>query len=269
MHVIIMVTVGLSVIDKTWAGRPLYDLLMGSDDGMSRGLLADCQIQAVESGTGWRARYDVSAQADVEKECFTLTEGLPPIPSEIKRRKKNRYSAEVSSLYAALKVKGLEPKQCRIVLLATDSSEGIFAARLNKRIIAHHLLGCDKDTAFEWNEEADNPSIPIMAQIPIVRVSGLQVLDAARFTRDGTHSLENVICDQQAHLQPGDQRIVNITGGFKGAIPITVEIAWRQGWEVIYLYEETEGYLIIPPPQISGETAGGVPGGMQYRPIGS
>ena len=268
MHVII-VTVGLSIIDKTWKGRPLYELLMGTDDGTSRGLLADCQIQAVESGTGWRAQSGISAQLDIERECFAISERLDSIPSEIRRRKKNRYSAEVSSLYAVLKDRSLDPKQCHIVLLATDSPEGVFAARLNKRIIAHRLLGCDRDAIICWNTEADNDLLPEFAQIPILRVPGLQVVDAARFTREGTDSLEKVICNQQAHLQPGDQRILNITGGFKGAIPITVGIAWQHGWEVIYLYEETEAYLIVQRPRVQTQAGGLHTMAVQYQPIGS
>src|SRR4051812_45846194 len=129
MHIVI-VTVGLSVLDKTWRGRKLYEDLMGTEDGLSPGLLAGCKVQDVENGTGWKARSGISAQFDVEKECFSISKNLASIPNEIKRRKKNRYSAEVSSLYAVLTDKALDVQKCRIVLVATDSPDGIFAARL-------------------------------------------------------------------------------------------------------------------------------------------
>ena len=249
MHVII-VTVGLSIIEKTWKGRKkLYEDLMGSEDRTNRGILSDCKIEEVENGTGWKARSGIAAQIDIEKECFAISESLPHISNEIKRRKKNRYSAEVSSLYAVLTDKHLKAQECRIVLVATDSSEGIFAARLNKRIIAHRLFGCDKDTILRWNTEADNTLAPAFAQIPILRVQDLQVRDAENSERNGNRSLQRAIHNQTAYLSPGDVRIVNITGGFKGVIPVTVGIAWRYGWEVIYLYEETEKYLVLKRPE--------------------
>ena len=51
-------------------------------------------------------------------------------------------------------------------------------------------------------------------------------------------------------------------------------IAWRYGWEVIYLYEETEEYLIlrrpewikVPPLEDRKDDEPAVP--LQHRPIG-
>ncbi|MBI3795796.1 MAG: hypothetical protein HY268_02365 [Deltaproteobacteria bacterium] len=222
MHVII-VTVGLSIIDKSWKGEKRYEDLMGSEDGMNRGLLADFKIEDVENGSGWKARSS--------------------IPS-------NRYSAEVSSLYALMTDKKLEPEECRIVLLATDSPEGVFAARLNKRVIAQRLFGCAPENVLDWHSEADNDRLGrMLSQIPILKVDGLQVGDALTFERRGNLSLQRAIYSQESYLGPEDLKIVNVTGGFKGVIPIVVGIAWKHDWEVTYLYEETEHYLILQRPK--------------------
>lgn len=246
---VIAVTVGVSIIDKTWKGSIVYEKLMGSDDGRTQGLLAGCAIDRIEAGDGWPARSGIKSQQDIERDCCQKIFQLPDIADEIRQGKGNRYSAEISSLYALLKDKELSEKhKYRIVLLATDSQEGILAARLNKRVIANRLFDCDKEKVLHWNNESNNHLDSVLLQIPIVRVSGLQVRDAARFEVEGNAALQQIIENIQNDPNINGKKILNITGGFKGVIPIAVGIAWYYGWTVVYLYEDTEGYLTIERP---------------------
>ena len=147
MHVIV-VTVGISILDKSFK-RSRYELLMGSEDGRSKGLL-DCPVQDVERGRGWNTQRRINGQLEVEREVFEQSQDLCHIGDGIRRGKRNPFSAEVSSLYGLFKGEHLDPDDCRIVLLATDSSDGVFAARLNKRVIAHRLLGYGEEAVLAW-----------------------------------------------------------------------------------------------------------------------
>ncbi len=85
-----------------------------------------------------------------KREVFEQSQDLCHIGDGIRRGKRNPFSAEVSSLYGLFKGEHLDPDDCRIVLLATDSSDGVFAARLNKRGIAHRLLGYGEEAVLAW-----------------------------------------------------------------------------------------------------------------------
>jgi hypothetical protein len=243
-HHIIVVMVGLSAIEKTLRAvdQDTYTRWMG--EGGSDGQLATFNIGRVEQGEG---SVD---QLDVEKRCFNLSTTFNNIEREIPRKKRNRHSAEVSSLYMILTNLQLKPADCRIVLITTDSAEGVFAARLNKRIIAHRLLGCPENVARSWKSQADDKlHAQSLGRLTIMRVPDLQMQDVTKFRNQGKHAFEQLMQDINVPVIAGE-KVLNITGGFKGVIPIAVWEAWRYGWDVTYLYEETDGLLFMPRHQL-------------------
>jgi CRISPR/Cas system-associated protein Csm6 len=183
----------------------------------------------------------------VERKCFEQLWNFPDVGREIRRGKQNRYSAEVSSLYLILKHKKLRPEDCRVILIATDSADGIIAARVNKRLIAHCVLGCPLDAAREWRGGADDGKNESLARLTVLRVRGLQVRDAQLLKEQGMEGLERAIV-AAGNGVPDGEKILNVTGGFKGIIPIAVSIAWLHGWLPTYLYEETDQLTDLPRP---------------------
>ncbi len=150
-----------------------------------------------------------------------------------------------------LNILRLKSTDCRIVLITTDSAEGVFAARLNKRIIAHRLLDCPENVARHWKSRSDDRlHEQSLGRLPIVRVPGLQVQDATRFHTQGRKAFEQMMQDIYAPMTAGE-KVLNITGGFKGVIPIAVWWAWHHNWNVAYLYEETDRLLTIRRPKRS------------------
>ena len=242
-HHIIVVMVGLSAIEKTLQAvdPDTYARWMG--EGGTEGQLATFGIDRVEQGEG---SVD---QLDIEKQCFNLSTTFNSIEREISRKKRNRYSAEVSSLHRIIAKWQLTSTDCRIVLITTDSAEGVIAARLNKRIIAHRLLECPENVVRHWKSQSDDRlHEQSLGRLPIMRVPGLQVQDATRFHTQGRNALEQMMQDIYAPMTAGE-KVLNITGGFKGVIPIAVWWAWHHNWDVAYLYEETDRLLTIRRPK--------------------
>lgn len=234
---IIIVTIGLSVIEKT-LGEEEHKTWMGTKK--VAGKLARLNVSDVEQGIG------DTYQREVEKKCFDKSRSFGNIGKEILRKKQNPYSAEVSSLYLILKDKSLDINECRIVLLTTDSPEGVFAARLNKRIIAHRLFNCHSDTARDWAKDSDDDKHPGFGHLPIIRVPGLKVENADEF-KVGIAELENIVSEENSRAIEGI-KLLNISGGFKGVIPVAASTAWRYRWDVTYLYEETSELVYCPRP---------------------
>jgi len=239
---VIVVTVGLSILEKTLNNseyQHIYDRWMGA--GISGGQLSRFDLAETEQGTG------SSEQLEVERKCFDRLRDCPDISREVRRKKQNRYSAEVSSLYLILKHKNLHHGDCRVTLIATDSADGIIAARINKRLIAHCIFGCPRQTALEWRHKTDDGNHESLGQISIIRVPGLQVKNALLLKTQGMEELERAIVSEGDKFS-GGEKIINVTGGFKGIIPIVVSIAWLHGWLPTYLYEETDQLTDLPRP---------------------
>jgi CRISPR/Cas system-associated protein Csm6 len=234
---IIIVTVGISIIDKT-SGSNTYDAI---ERQLAR---SDHDIAAVEQGNSW------NKQLDIEKDLFNTIPNTK-IEDAIRSGKRNPYSAELSSLYLILKHKRIEAKSCRIVLVATDSAEGVFAARLNKRAIADRIFHCDHNKVLNWSNEKDNNLDWKFERLAIVRVSGLQVKDAAIFESEGNSEFVKLL-ERENQNARGGEKLLNITGGFKGIIPVAIGVAWRYGWSASYLYEETDQLIYYDrPPWLS------------------
>jgi len=241
---LIVVTVGRSVIDQTF---PPPSDKQARAESFFLGHTSAESIQQLEQGDGGREQLELE-QSFFDQACSfgdveASLEGL-------RRGRTNPHSAEVSSLHQMMvgyPSLGITPQNMKIVLLATDSPDGIFAARLNKRLICHLLLHSPKSVARDWRKEEDNGSIEQLLRVLIRRVPGLQVKNVQEFVEEGVKHLRAEFQQLQEET-PGAQRFLNITGGFKGVIPLTTALAWAFGWRLFYLYESSPELIRIPCP---------------------
>jgi putative CRISPR-associated protein (TIGR02619 family) len=137
--------------------------------------------------------------------------------------------AEIASLWKL----GLNKDQDRVVLLYSDTPEGIFCARVLALYINQHIAQC------ELGDGSDKD---------VRKIKGLQVKDANEFKQTGLNELKNSIENITEMYRQIDERILNITGGFKVAIPYLTVLAWDYLMVIIYLYEESDSLIEIKKP---------------------
>lgn len=223
-------SVGISLIDNTFGRNSNKSIRTSS-------ILQRMKAVELEKGK-------VSGQARLEDDFFQKLLNIPEkdIPNELRRGSNNRFSAEFSSLY----VMDVNPQTDKIILLATDSGEGIFAARVNKRLICHRLMEAPLDVVTWQNDRKPDPC-EALQEVQIIRVDKMRMDNPGDFERYGIHNLLKIIEDINKNY-PDDEKLVNFTGGFKGIIPILTGIAWRYNWRSFYLYEYSHVKVVLKRP---------------------
>jgi putative CRISPR-associated protein (TIGR02619 family) len=135
---------------------------------------------------------------------------------------RHRLSAEVHSL-VRMKVSPADD----VVLLATDTADGVVCARLVEAYLVDRVgLSADR--------------------VRVLRVEGLQVDDGERFRRVG---IVNYI---QQVRRLGDERawqgvVLNPTGGYKALIPYTTLLGMLFGARVCYIFDNGRELIDLPP----------------------
>jgi len=122
-------------------------------------------------------------------------------------------SAELSSTMALLhdfKAKGIQPPD-KLVLLASDTEEGEFAAQVN---------------------EATFRALLPWISLAVTRVKNLD----ERFS-DFSQSIGQSVNEYRE--SGADNVVFNITGGYKGAIPAITALAISGGWTLYYQHERS------------------------------
>lgn len=143
----------------------------------------------------------------------------------------NVYSAEVASLLQIKQHFDKENKEIfKIILLASDSLEGRFCADANREYLSSKVC---HDTE-------------------IIPIRNLEVKDKVGF-KDGIETLK-VELDRIFANKNSVDIALNITGGFKGAIPILSEFARRNNSPVFYFHQDSEELLEITFDLQAGET---------------
>lgn len=154
-----------------------------------------------------------------------LVSSAPPIGDRI-----DTTSAEMTSTYF-LRLTGAVPdgflgRNWRVVLLASSTPEGQLAARLNARLIHDYLLR-PRCECTSTNKAACNKG-----RVVVVTVQGL---DERGFTGSVSQNLLDALDASRA-----EQVICNITGGFKGTIPIVTVWASRHAFPLFYQHERAK-----------------------------
>jgi len=127
-------------------------------------------------------------------------------------------SAEMASLLAMECVQdiGEITSEDVIALLHSHTVDGELCAEVNAEVLCNVKKVCPK----------------------IIRIEGLQTEDATTFVKNGLSNLYEKTKDLlESH---NCQRFVNITGGYKGCIPIQTLQAFEKNITVIYLFEDTD-----------------------------
>ena len=85
-----------------------------------------------------------------------------------------------------------------------------------------------------------------------VRVSGLQVHDAAEFRRRGVVEYCRR-CWQAVHDYGAEFVVLNPTGGYKALVPYTVLVGMLKRVPCRYIFEQSDALLELPPLQVEFE----------------
>ena len=143
----------------------------------------------------------------------------------LSEREREACSAELKSC-ARIIASARDSRPARLILIATDTPEGAFAAELHRRVFER--LG-----AFD--------------QVEILRPSGLQVRDAQTFRREGLPEYVRAVY-QALETCPQDtyEWIFNPTGGFKGLVPYLTIMAMISGARMAYIFEWSDQLIELP-----------------------
>lgn len=133
----------------------------------------------------------------------------------------NQASAEIKSL---LKLKEVLKDELKVYLLATDT----VLSRLAAELISESLNG---DITIHFTPDQDI-------------IKGLQVFDSNKFEREGLINLINRISSICNGFY--DNTILNITGGYKAAIPYLTIMGQVNLIPIYYIFEDTQELIKIP-----------------------
>ncbi len=141
-------------------------------------------------------------------------------------------SAEIASLLAMEKDKeiGAITQEDKIMILYSDTIDGKLCAEVNKELIENY----DK---LNWKNTE------------IVKIEGLQPINAVKFVETG---LKNLLSKIKAlkESNSGHQIFINITGGYKGSIPVLSRAAIALKIPLVYFFENCNEIIRM---DISGE----------------
>ncbi|MDR4497182.1 MAG: putative CRISPR-associated protein [Candidatus Scalindua sp.] len=135
----------------------------------------------------------------------------------------NTLSAELASLLAMEKDKEIGPltPDDKIILFYSDTIDGRLCAETNKEVIEKSEMLKER-----WKVGG------------IIKIDELQTKNGAAFVQNGLKSLVNKIL-QLKDSASNNQLILNITGGYKGTIPILSKLSMDLKVPLIYLFESS------------------------------
>ncbi len=138
----------------------------------------------------------------------------------------DKSSAEIKSL-----VKLGINQDDEVYLFTTETIDGKLCAEILNEFIKEKL-GCE---------------------VKIEEIKGLQVGDFEIFKKEGIKNfidrLTSII--DNPNYRYGSEMILNITGGFKAVIPYTTILGMMKFIKVVYIFEDTQGLLELPPLPIT------------------
>jgi len=220
---LVITTVGTSFIEKLGMenvkdhdGSFVENSIYNPD--LSRNILERCKKQSTEEAEAY-----FSADNHLMKQALEcLIKNLTDPDTHAKFA-----TAEIASLWKI----GLK-KNDRVVLLYSDTPEGVFCARVNAMFISQ-----SKMARCELGHDADKD---------VRKVAGLKIKDEKEFKDMGLKNLEKII-DELVKNQ--EVWILNITGGFKGVVPWASIFAWNNNGIIAYIFEESDQMIYVGKPK--------------------
>lgn len=141
----------------------------------------------------------------------------------------NRTSAEMTSTHFLRMTdavpEGFLGRDWSVILLASSTSEGKLSACINARLLHDYLLFPRCKCTADGTETCKKKRV-VIAVVP--------GLDAMSFTGNVSQELLDLL-----DVHRSEQAICNITGGFKGTIPIISVWASRHGYPLFYQHERS------------------------------
>jgi len=120
-----------------------------------------------------------------------------------------------------------EPKDKVALLYSPADNESIFCAYCIMKYLKEKFSG--------------------MIDCESIRIEGLDPKDKEKFEREGVRELLGEISKLINKYKDSHNIILNVTGGYKGAVPyITLFGMCQEGIEVIYLFEESKANITLP-----------------------
>lgn len=158
-----------------------------------------------------------------------------------------KLSAELASLLAMENEKsvGKINNDDKIILLNTDTMDGILSAEVNAVVMKSkvELNGVVKKES--WNVEINEP------------ITDLKILENTKPTQfiNGLRNLRKSI--KNHYKTPNYDKKVTITsGGYKGLLITTAWTTWESGGIVIYVFEKSSKGIILSEPSSSSDGLG-------------
>ncbi|MEZ4687221.1 MAG: putative CRISPR-associated protein [Bacteroidia bacterium] len=138
-------------------------------------------------------------------------------------------SAEISSL---LKIaEAYKSEELEVYLIATDT----VLSRLAAELVQEWFEG---EMAIHFNPEENV-------------ISGLSIDQAGTFIEQGVQGLVQTILDIRGEDEIDSSMLLNISGGYKGLIPVMTIVGQLYDMSICYIYEDSEELIEIPRMPLS------------------
>ncbi|HED03622.1 MAG TPA: hypothetical protein ENI60_02505 [Candidatus Fraserbacteria bacterium] len=238
---LIVTTVGTSLLKKINADqkikiRGMHELCNPlSDPTLYQDAIAWCEDTSSKTAQTQIKTYN--RVDDVVGKLQKLDPDFQSLPTTSIKDHRYAAPAEIASLWALkeyLQEQGKSPLSKengdRVVLLYSDTSEGVFCARCLQTYIDHSgLAHC------EWKTDAKC-------------IEGLQAEGPEAHQKWGTavNNLADLLCEQWEGTTEELEPWLNITGGYKGITPFSSLIGLLSKVPVVYLYETSDRLIHLP-----------------------
>lgn len=217
---------GVSILRNMRPPDPVTSLAPGD----MRAMTAWARRELTTTGRDHPDHWAVSFRADVGPYLDAIRDCQQPA----------KLSAEVASLHGHTPQPGaLE----RLVLLASDTAEGVLAAllnaaRLRKQVIYHPRPQLDSTAAGYpvLDEGMEEP-------LHILRIPGLLPNSTDRFSEAMAHVAVAMVWAGRLHRNAGEKLAIHLSGGYKATIPYLVTLAEyvRAAWPPVQAWCLHEG----------------------------
>lgn len=232
----IILTCGTSQIESLTSGDPKSNLEKSYRDRGIPGILLDdhkepCDLFYVTN----LDRTLVAWMQEVIDELIVITQAELTIIDNFIGQESNKFGAEISTLHQMMnRANGVQwkPKEDRIVLLASQTRKGLFAAILIKEILIqiYEVSG----------ESIDIDFVRKLKEDPKCNTQIEEALD--NFARKILHHM-----DVENNAKTFEDYLLVMSGGFKSVIPCMTMASFFFGIELIYIFESSSKLQSLNP----------------------
>lgn len=217
---------GVSILRNMRPPNPVTSLSAGDVRAMSEWARRELTTTRRDHPDQWAASF----RADLGPYLASIRDCQQPV----------KLSAEVASLHRHAPQPGARD---RLVLLASDTAEGVLAAllnaaRLRERIVYHPVPLLDSTATGHpvLDEGTEEP-------LHILRIPGLLPDSTGRFSEAMEHVANAMVWAARLHRRDREELAIHLAGGYKATIPYVVALAEyvRTAWPPVRAWCLHEG----------------------------